>query len=177
MTNQVSATSAPYAAVAAIEFALKDEDGLIFLQLWHEGDFDAIRAEWENVPDKVFIGADPLFQPTVEVPEHATAYPQVRMVLAHKHTCANVQPGSTSMNACDCGAMADGKPVEVERGSTHGFEQSPNTCRHLARSGVWWREGSITRTGRECNACGSVDEDPATGAALDSKATEGASHE
>lgn len=66
MTNQVSATSAPYAAVAAIEFALKDDDGLIFLQLWHEGDFDTIRAEWENVPDAVFIGADSLFQPTIE---------------------------------------------------------------------------------------------------------------
>ncbi|MFK3790961.1 hypothetical protein ACI2KO_11970 [Pseudomonas piscis] len=54
----------------------------------------------------------------------------------------------------------------VERGSTHGFEQSPNTCRHLERSGVWWREGSITRTGRECNTCGSVIEDPATEASM-----------
>ncbi|MFJ3154004.1 hypothetical protein ACIPIX_07665 [Pseudomonas protegens] len=53
------------AAVAAIEFTLKDDDGLIFLQLWHEGDFDAIRTEWNNVPDEVLIGADPLFQPTV----------------------------------------------------------------------------------------------------------------
>ncbi|MBW8356677.1 MAG: hypothetical protein K0M54_22925 [Pseudomonas sp.] len=102
------------AAVAAIEFALKDDDGLIFLRLWHGGEFDVIRAEWENVPDEVFIGADPLFQPTVDVPERAAAYPQVRMVLAHKHTCANVQPGSTSTDACDCGAMTDGKPVEVE---------------------------------------------------------------
>ncbi|MFJ3114964.1 hypothetical protein ACIPI6_00395 [Pseudomonas protegens] len=66
MINQASATSAPYAAVAAIEFALKDEDGLIFLQLWNDGEFDAIRAEWENVPDEVFIGADPLFQPTAQ---------------------------------------------------------------------------------------------------------------
>lgn len=51
------------------------------------------------------------------------------------------------------------KPAE-ERGSSHGFEQSPNTCRHDERAGVWWREGSITRTGRECCACGSVEEDP-----------------
>ena len=51
------------------------------------------------------------------------------------------------------------RPAE-ERGSSHGFEQSPNTCRHDERSGVWWREGSITRTGRECCACGSVEEDP-----------------
>lgn len=47
----------------------------------------------------------------------------------------------------------------IERGSTHGFEQSQNTCRHDDKSGVWWREGSVTRTGRECNACGHVDED------------------
>lgn len=66
MTNKVSATSAPYAAVAAIEFALKDDDGLIFLRLWNDGEFEVIRAEWENVPDEVFIGADPLFQPTAE---------------------------------------------------------------------------------------------------------------
>lgn len=52
-----------------------------------------------------------------------------------------------------------------ERGSSHGFEQSPNTCRHDERSGVWWREGSITRTGRECCACGNVEEDPAETAA------------
>ncbi|MDO9344879.1 MAG: hypothetical protein Q7T99_15475 [Pseudomonas sp.] len=51
-------------------------------------------------------------------------------------------------------------PAAEERGSSHGFEQSPNTCRHDERSGVWWREGSITRTGRECCACGSVEEDP-----------------
>lgn len=48
----------------------------------------------------------------------------------------------------------------IERGSTHGFEQSPNTCRHDEKSGVWWREGHVARTGRECNACGHVDEDP-----------------
>lgn len=51
-------------------------------------------------------------------------------------------------------------PAAEERGTSHGFEQSPNTCRHDERSGVWWREGSITRTGRECCACGSVEEDP-----------------
>ncbi|NWE69001.1 hypothetical protein HX857_09810 [Pseudomonas gingeri] len=51
-------------------------------------------------------------------------------------------------------------PAAEERGSSHGLEQSPNTCRHDERSGVWWREGSITRTGRECCACGHVEEDP-----------------
>lgn len=66
MTNPISATSAAHAAIAAIEFALKDDDGLIFLQLWNDGEFDVIRAEWENVPDEVFVGADPLLQPTAE---------------------------------------------------------------------------------------------------------------
>ncbi len=51
-------------ALAAIDFALKDEDGLIFLRLWNEGEFDVIRTEWENVPDEVFVAADPLFQPS-----------------------------------------------------------------------------------------------------------------
>lgn len=44
----------------------------------------------------------------------ASAGPNIKRVRAHKHTCANVQPGSTSTDVCDCGAMADGKPVEVE---------------------------------------------------------------
>lgn len=54
------------AAVAAIEFALKDDDGLIFLRLWHSGEFDSIRAEWDNVPDEVFVGADPLYREPCE---------------------------------------------------------------------------------------------------------------
>lgn len=56
-------------------------------------------------------------------------------------------------------------PAAEERGASHGFEQSPNTCRHDERAGVWWREWSITRTGRECCACGSVEEDPVEPAA------------
>lgn len=56
-------------------------------------------------------------------------------------------------------------PAVEERGSSHGFEQSPNNCRHDERAGVWWREGSVTRTGRECRSCGSVEEDPVEPAA------------
>lgn len=52
------------AAVAAIQFALEDEDGLDFLSYWNEGEFDAIRRNWKNVPETVFIGADPLHQAT-----------------------------------------------------------------------------------------------------------------
>lgn len=55
--------SSPDAAVAAIQFTLNDEDGLQFLRLWNEGDFDAIRREWPDAPEDVFIGADPLYKP------------------------------------------------------------------------------------------------------------------
>lgn len=48
----------------------------------------------------------------------------------------------------------------IERGSSHGFDQSPNACRHDRKEGVWWREGAAVRTGRECVKCGLVDEDP-----------------
>jgi len=48
-------------ATAAIAYALGDGDGIEFLRCWNEGDFDALRKEWDDVPDEVFIGADPLF--------------------------------------------------------------------------------------------------------------------
>lgn len=41
-------------------------------------------------------------------------YPRVQMVRAHKHTCANVQPGSTETDICDCGAVIDGKAVGIQ---------------------------------------------------------------
>lgn len=50
-------------ASAAIAYALQAEEPLEFLRLWNEGSFDDIRREWPDVPDDVFIGADPLFQP------------------------------------------------------------------------------------------------------------------
>lgn len=51
----------PNAAVAAIEYALQpDSDGMEFLRVWFEGSFDAIRREWPEAPETVFIGADPM---------------------------------------------------------------------------------------------------------------------
>ncbi|WP_432262962.1 hypothetical protein [Cupriavidus sp. TMH.W2] len=50
------------AAVAAIQFALKTDEGLVFLRCWNEGNFEAIRREWPAAPD-AFIGADPLYRP------------------------------------------------------------------------------------------------------------------
>ena len=48
------------AAVAAIAFALKTDDGLTFLRLWNEGEFDVLRREWPEAPEDIYIGADAL---------------------------------------------------------------------------------------------------------------------
>jgi len=48
------------ASVAAIQFALSAEDGMTFLRIWNDGEFDTIREEWPEAPEEVFIGADPL---------------------------------------------------------------------------------------------------------------------
>lgn len=52
------------AAVSAIEYALRTDEGLEFLRCWMHGNFDAIRKEWPDVPESVFIGADPLHPDT-----------------------------------------------------------------------------------------------------------------
>jgi len=53
------------AAVAAIAFTLdyQTECPMDFLRCWNDGDFDAIREEWPEAPEEVFIGADPLHVP------------------------------------------------------------------------------------------------------------------
>lgn len=48
------------AAVAAIKFSLQTDEGDAFLRCWLEGDFAAIRKEWPDAPEELFIGADPL---------------------------------------------------------------------------------------------------------------------
>ncbi len=57
----------PNPSTAAIAFALEntlsDHDGMEFLRLWNEGDFDTVREQWPDAPEEVFIGADPLFEP------------------------------------------------------------------------------------------------------------------
>lgn len=58
------------AAVAAIEYALTQGlEGLTFLQVWHQGDFDVIRREWPDAPEQVFIGADPLHPGSAQADE------------------------------------------------------------------------------------------------------------
>lgn len=56
----------PNAAVAAIAFALATEEGMDFLECWNEGNFEAIRREWPDAPEEVFIGADPLYRPKAD---------------------------------------------------------------------------------------------------------------
>ena len=87
------------AAVAAIAYMLDntddDDDGIQFMRYWNEGEFDIIRRNWPNVPDAVFIGADPLLtvEPgeRVDIPvdeNHARAMLQV----AHAWLDANGPP-------------------------------------------------------------------------------------
>ena len=51
------------AAVAAVAFALQTDQGMDFLRLWNEGEFDALRREWPEAPESIYIGADPLHKP------------------------------------------------------------------------------------------------------------------
>jgi len=48
------------AAIEAMKYALKADEGMEFLRCWMYGEFDAIRKEWPDAPETVFIGADPL---------------------------------------------------------------------------------------------------------------------
>ena len=45
-------------AVAAIAFALEDDDGIEFLRYWNEGEFDILRRNWPDAPEEVYIDAD-----------------------------------------------------------------------------------------------------------------------
>lgn len=60
--GQARASKKDDAAVAAIRFALRREceSPIEFLRCWFEGDFAAIRREWPESPDGIFVGADPL---------------------------------------------------------------------------------------------------------------------
>lgn len=57
-------------AAAAIKYAIEHQcdSPIEFLRAWYHGDFDAIRKEWEGVPEEVFIGADPLHPMTKATP-------------------------------------------------------------------------------------------------------------
>jgi hypothetical protein len=45
-------------AVAAIQFALEADEGMEWLGLWNEGEFERCRREWPEAPKECYIGAD-----------------------------------------------------------------------------------------------------------------------
>lgn len=58
-------------AGAAIQFALNNptEDIMAFLHCWNEGNFEALRREWPEAPEDVYIGADVLYKAPQQAPE------------------------------------------------------------------------------------------------------------
>ena len=50
------------AAIEAMKYALRTDEGMEFLRCWMHGDFDAIRKEWPDAPKSVFVGADPTLE-------------------------------------------------------------------------------------------------------------------
>lgn len=81
-------------AVAAIKYALEKcedpFDSMWFLRLWNEGDFESIREEYEDVPDEVFIDADPL----LKSPAHIEDGEEVEVV-GYRHVALNVKSMSS----------------------------------------------------------------------------------
>lgn len=60
------------ACVAAIQFALTNDEGMAFLRCWNEGEFDRCHKWWPEAPDTCYIGADPLFTPSVTKEESSS---------------------------------------------------------------------------------------------------------
>jgi hypothetical protein len=54
-------------AVDAIKFALSADEGLTWLRLWNEGEFERSRFEWPESPEACYIGADPLHPETKRI--------------------------------------------------------------------------------------------------------------
>lgn len=53
-------------SVAAIQFALGADEGMSWLRLWNEGEFEACRREWPESPAECYIGADQFFAPPAQ---------------------------------------------------------------------------------------------------------------
>lgn len=68
------------ASVAAIQFALAGADGLEFLRLWNEGEFDQCRRQWPEAPKSCYEGADPMLDAPPALPVNAES---LRSVLTH----------------------------------------------------------------------------------------------
>jgi hypothetical protein len=61
-------TPAVTPAIAAIEYALKADEGMAFLRCWLHGDFDVIRDEWPDAPQAVFVATPAPAEPKGEQP-------------------------------------------------------------------------------------------------------------
>jgi len=84
------------AAVSAIQFALETDDGLTFLRLWNQGDFDTTQREWPEAPEAVYIGADPLHPETAKAMHEADEFKlseEVVCALADKHSNGRMHGG------------------------------------------------------------------------------------
>lgn len=77
--NNLTGVSSAFAA--AINFALKCDEGLNFLECWLHGDFPEIRRDWPDAPETVFIGADPL-HPETKIDENTSRCAQDGAALA-----------------------------------------------------------------------------------------------
>lgn len=80
------------AAVAAIQYALEDDDGIDFLRYWNQGEFDVLRRNWENIPEEVFIGADPLHPKTAIADRPPLSKEVIRESMA-KHVDCSFEQG------------------------------------------------------------------------------------
>lgn len=77
---QQKVAEAPYAAVAAIKFALDSDEGFDWLSWWNEGEFEKCRKNWPDAPDTCYIGADPLFKPALKVKTELSPEGKLAMV-------------------------------------------------------------------------------------------------
>jgi hypothetical protein len=110
-------------AIAAIQFALKADEGMAWLRCWNEGDFDACRREWPETPEECFIGADPL-------------HPDTRATLNAAPSDALDAPECNGSH--DAGQIGAGDPeCTVCTGSAaQGDEQEPIPVRYYKAGGV-----------------------------------------
>lgn len=95
------------AAVAAIQFALNTDEGLAFLRCWNEGNFDAIRREWPEAPDAVFVGADPLHPSIIGYTDEVASTEVVQLMKiadaeGRRPDFFQVQPNSSNCSESRC---------------------------------------------------------------------------
>ena len=75
------------AAIAAMKFALEAEEGMAFLRCWMHGDFKAIRKEWPEAPEAVFVGADPAHDAAVRLAKAGGTDRAVKLPARRKAAC------------------------------------------------------------------------------------------